>query len=284
MSLEAPPPAQAPRIHVVHATAPGCSWSWGYEGAFTRLKLVYGDQIGIHVHIGCPYSDFDQWLKDYNMSMDEAIEWLNETTPTMGVPFPTTTKENIPWNVWPATLGALAAMRQGGELGWRYHRALLRMVMVEQQDPVQRDVLLAAAREARLDVARFERDLADEEGLQSDYENQGRDAPPVHVGFYNVVVTDGDRRRVILDHAWEPREIEEAIDFLAGGKLRKQEPTDVLAYLRAHGLTPLVEVRRVFAIDDAAALRAVEDLEKAGQAERVMLAGAPHWRATEGKA
>lgn len=272
-----------PRIAVVHSTAPGCQWSWGYEAVVNRLKMVYGDQIDLTMRIGCPYESWDQWLIDYGMSHEEALKWFDdEVGPTTGVPIAKVSGRMPPPNVMPASLSTIAALHQGEEKGWRYQRALLRMYAVEAKDPSDRPTMLDAAKEAKLDVARFEKDLADQDALRAEYEEQTRRGPPVHVGFYNFVVWDGGNRRVMLDYAFDPREIEGAIDYLSGGTLKKKVPTDIHAYLKHHGLAPLSEVGRVFDFpsgDEAKA--ALEKLEKAGKIERVMLAGAPHWRATQ---
>ncbi len=49
------------RITVVHATAPTCWWSWGYEPVFNRLQLVYGDQINIVIFYAVVYEDIEQY-------------------------------------------------------------------------------------------------------------------------------------------------------------------------------------------------------------------------------
>lgn len=268
------------RIHVVHATAPGCSWSWGYEAVVNRLRMVYGDQIDIDLRLGCPYEDRDQWLKDYEMSAEEAEAWTNdECFPMMGVPMRKFTWADAPPTVLPATLATVAALRQGEEKGWRFNRALMRMQHVEGRDIMDIATPLAAAAEARLDVEKFKHDTEDEKLLE-EYGERAQSGPPVHVGFYNVVVWDGSNRRVQLDYTFDPAEVEAAIDYLARGSLKKKTPTDVHAYLRAHGDTPLVEVARAFAMKPQAAQAELERLEKAGKAERRVLAGAPHWRAT----
>jgi predicted DsbA family dithiol-disulfide isomerase len=273
---------EIPRISVVHSTAPGCQWSWGYEAVVNRLKMVYGDQIDLHIRVGCPYESWDQWLIDYGMSEEEASKWMDEdVAPTTGVPLAKVTDRTPPPNMMPASLSTVAALHQGDEKGWRYQRALVRMYAVEGRDPSARATMLAAAKEAKLDAARLEKDLANEEALRAEYEEQGHRGPPVHVGFYNFIVWDGGNRRVILDYSFDPRDIEGAIDYLSGGTLTKKKPTDIIAYLKHHGLAPLSEVGRVFDFasgEDATV--ALEKLEKAGKLERVQLAGAPHWRAT----
>lgn len=273
--------AHPPRIQVVHATAPGCHWSWGYEAVVNRLRFVYGDQIDLHIRIGCPYESWEQWLVDYGMTEEEAIKWVEEeAAPTMGVAIASLRGRKAPANMMPASLAAVAARRQG-EKSLRFQRALVRMYAVEGKDPSALATIEAAAKEAKLDLAKLKKDLADADALQAEYEAQGQAGPPVHAGFYNVVVWDGGTRRVILDYAFDPLVVEGAIDYLSDGKLAKRAPTDIVAYLREHGLAPLSEVGRVFDMDGPDATRALEAHEKAGRIERVTLAGAPHWRAVE---
>ena len=275
-------PAEAPpRIHVVHATSPVCHWSWGYEAAMNRLRLVYGDQIQLTLRLGCPYEDREQWLVDYGMSAAEAEAWVNEEIAgIMGVPIAPMRWEMQPRSAMPAVLAVQAARRQDEERAWRFHRELVRRFAVEGVDVTQESALLEAARASGLDATRLQRDLAATEALREEYEAQAQRGPPVHVGFYNVVLWDGGNRRVILDHAFDPRDLESAIDWMSGGALRKTPPTDVVGYLREHGLAPLSEIGRVFDFPDArAATEALEALEKAGAIERTMLARAPHWRA-----
>lgn len=270
-----------PVVHVVHATSPGCHWSWGFEAAFNRLRMVYGDQVALHLRIGCPYEDKAQWLVDYGMTEKETEDWINDEMPgIMGVPIARVRWNAQPQSILPASLATLAARRQDETKAWRFNRALLRMFAVEGKDPGARPVIDAALAESGLDAERFARDFADEEALRRELEHQGAQGPPVHVGFYNVVVTDGEKRRVILDYCFDPQEIEAAIDYIAGGRLRKRalDPKDIPGYLREHGLAPLSEIGRVFGLAPEDAPGAVEAHEKAGRIERVMLAGAPHWR------
>lgn len=272
--------ADPPRIQIFHVTAPGCTWSWGYEPVLHRIGELYGDAVDLRLLVGCPYSDFDQWMRDYEMPWDEAMAFMREGADLMGVPMKRDwTRDSFPWNVLPASLAAIAAQRQ--EDGWaarRFLRFLTRRIIVEGQDPARVEVLLDAAREAGLDVERFQRDLADEEGVRHEYEDQGG-APHVPLGFYNLVVTDGAGRTIILDYAFDPKVVEEAIDYLAGGRLPKREPKDVLAFARDMGPTSLAEVARVFAIPEQEALARLEECEKRGALERVTLAAAHHWQA-----
>lgn len=230
------------KIHVVHATAPTCWWSWGYEAVFNRLALVYGDQVAVHVANLCVYEDWNEYKKHYELAdFGEFLSWAKEAEEMMGVPMKVDfTESGMPASCMPATLATLAAYRQGHEKGKRFAREMLRRFVVEGVDVTRDKVLQDAAAVAGLDATRFQRDMKDEGGLRGDLERQGEGAPPLHVGFYNIGITDGHGRTVTLDHQFEPSVVEEAIDFLARGKLKKSEPTDIASYLRQHGLTPLV--------------------------------------------
>jgi len=275
------PHPHAPRIQVVHAAAPTCFWSWGYEAVFNRLRLVYGDQIDLRVLISCVYTDFEEYLKHYELTFPELVTWTEEARDLMGVPLHTDLRrEMFPPSQLPASLAVMAAFRQGEPKGVRFFRALLRRSCVEGQDVTRDDVLLAAAREAGLDETAFRRDYEDRGAREEDLARMGSEWRHLPVGFYNVAVTDGDRRTVILDYAFDPREIEEAVDYLSGGTLKKQRPEDVLGYLREHGPTPLVEIARVFALSPEEAQGRLAELEGEGRAIRTTLAHAPHWQAT----
>ncbi len=266
------------RIAVVHATAPTCWWSWGYEPVFNRLQLVYGDQINIVVFYATVYEDVEQYKKDYELDDAGMVAWAKESAEIMGVPMHTNYRfENMPKNMLPATLAVMAANRQGHEKGHRVYRALLRRSIVEGQDVTSDRIIHEAAKEAGLDEAKFKRNLADQTGLKADLERQGEGAPPVHVGFFNIGVTDEHGRTVYLDQKFEPSVVESAIDYLADGRLKKARPTDVMAYLTAQGLTSLVEVERVFGLSSEKARAELERLEKFGKAKRSTLAGAPFW-------
>ncbi len=274
------PHTHTTKIQVVHAAAPTCFWSWGYEAVFNRLRLVYGDQIDIRVLVSCVYQDFDEYLKHYELSFPELVKWTAEAVEIMGVPLNTDLRrEMFPPSVGPASLAVLAARRQGPEKGARFFRTLMRRSSVEGQDVTKDDVLDAAAREARLDVTAFRRDYADREARENDLAREGGEWRHLPVGFYNVAVTDGDRRTVILDYAFDPSEVGGAIDYLSGGTLTKRTPTDIVGYLRDHGPAPAMEIARVFGLTSADAEKKLAGFEKEGKVNEARLAGAPHWSA-----
>lgn len=274
------PHDHAQRISVVHFTAPTCWWSWGYEPVFNRLKLVYGDQINLVTLYGTVYEDVEEYKKGYELDDAALVAWAKESKEIMGMPMHLNYRfDRMPKNLLPATLAIMAAQRQGHERGHRFYQALLRRNIVEEQDVTEKTTILEAVKEANLDETKFEGDWTDEASLKADLEKQGEGAPSVHVGFYNIAVTDGHGRTVYLDQKFDPSVAEEAIDYLSGQKLKKETPTDVLAYLKANGSTSLVEVERVFSLTSKDALGELERLEKLGKAKRLTLSGSNFWRA-----
>lgn len=86
--------------------------------------------------------------------------------------------EGPEWKLWeqpegyrskglPAFQASLAARRQGEEAFQRFHFALLEAKHAGGQDHGKRETLLDVARQAGLDVERFEQDLADRSELAS---------------------------------------------------------------------------------------------------------------------
>jgi hypothetical protein len=242
------------------------------------LKLVYGDQIRLLTLYGAVYEDVEEYKKGYELDDAGMVAWAKESKEIMGVPMHVNYRfDRMPKNLLPATLAVMAAERQGPGKAHRLCRALLRRNIVEDQDVTNKTTILEAVKEASLDEVKFKRDWADEASLKADLGKQGEGYPPVHVGFYNIAVTDGHGRTVYLDQKFQPSVVEEAIDYLSSGQLKKTRPTDVLAYLQAHGPTSLVEVERVFELPSDETRAELGRLEKLGKARCSTLAGEAFW-------
>lgn len=268
------------RIQVYHSTAPTCFWSWGYEAVFNRLRLVYGDQIDVHIQVACVYDDFQEYLKHYELTFEGMRDSTKEAIGIMGVPLHTDlVRDQFPPSVMPASFAAMAARRQGDVIGARFFRALLRRSCVEGQDVTRDPILLEAAKEAGLNLPRFRKDLANRDGLLADYQNQGDAFYHMPLGFYNVILTDGGDRTVILDHAFDPKIVDDAIDYLSGGTLRRRAPGDIVRYLRDHGPAPTKEIERVFGLTPSSAGVKLRRLASGGKVRSSRLARAAHWSA-----
>lgn len=214
------------------------------------------------------------------MSWDEYGSWQREAVEIMGVPLAPVPQKKMPQNMMPASYAAMAANLQGAERGARFFRAVLRRFNAEGQDVTREEVLLAAAKEAGLDLAKFQRAVKDAGARQKDMEQQGRGFPHLPMGYYNLAITDGQGRTVLIDHAFDPSRVEGAIDYLGGAKLKKTVPSDIIGYLRAHGPAPAGEIAHVMAWSAAEAEAKLAGLAGKGQAEKVQFAAGPHWQAT----
>jgi len=271
--------AEPATVTIYHATAPTCWWSWGYEGTLNRIRALYGDQVDVRLLIGCVYEDVAEYLKENEMSWDEYMTWQREAVELMGVPLAPVPQKEMPKNMMPASYAATAANQQGAERGARFFRALLRRFNAEGQDVTRDEVLLAAAKEAGLDLAKFRRAVREKGARQKDMEHQGHGFPHLPMGYYNLAITDGQGRTVLIDHAFDPSLVEGAIDYLSGGKLKKTELPDILEYLRAHGPAPAGEMAHVMAWSLAETERKLAALASKGRVEKVQLAAGPHWQA-----
>ena len=272
-------------IVVLHATAPTCWWSWGYEAVINRLRMVYGDQIRIRTWTSFVYDDFDQHMKHYGMSWKDFLGWTKEGSEIMNIPLELNPKRNFfPKSVLPATIAVFAAKKQGAEKSERLAREFLRMFNVELKDVSKDKIIFEAAETSGLDMKKFKKDFSDKDARLKEMNEEQKTRPhELPIFFYNMIIADNERKYINIDNAFEPKEVEAAIDYLSGGKLKKEliHENDVPKYLKAHGFAPLMEIARVFNMSPERAREVLATLEKQGVAERKMLAGAPHWKAKE---
>ena len=159
-------------------------------------------------------------------------------------------------------------------------RAILRMFVVEGKDVTRQEILLTAARESGLDGRQFSRDSDDVKARKEEYDKQGEGFPHVPLGFYNLAVTDGGGRTVLLDNAFDPSLAEGAIDYLSGGTLTKKKPVNITDYVREHGLAPSIEIARVFGMKQSAAGKKLEELRGKGKVEKKVISGVVLWQAS----
>lgn len=274
--------ADSNKILVLHATAPTCWWSWGYEAVINRLRMVYGDQISIKIWTAFVYDDFDEHLKHFDMSWKDFLNWTKEGVDIMKIPLELNPpKSFFPKTVVPATIAVFAAMKQGDKKAGRLSREFLRMFNVELKDVSKDKIIFEAAETAGLDMQKFKKDFADKNSRIREFEEQQQTLPhglPIY--FYNMIIADGKKKYVNIDHAFEPKEVEAAIDYISGGKLKKNpvNSNDIPKYLQQHGLAPTMEIARVFDLTPKEAEQKLAAWEEKEKIEKKILAGAPHWK------
>lgn len=258
----------APHVEVVHATSPLCNWSWGYESVLRRLQLVYGDQVDFTVGVAVPYTDRAKWLEDYGMTKEEAVAFNNEIVDSGGVPMLRLKDyDALPDSCLPACLAVKAAgLVSGPEAERRLTRALMFAAFVEGRDTAQEDVLVDVITKQGLDAKAL---LKAVEG--GDAENAlGEDGARLGHGanFFSILVRDGHGTTVMLEQAYDPARIESAIDWMLPG-VKKNKPTDVAAYVKSDGPVHAAELARVFALDEPAALKRLEEGAAKGEYRKV---------------
>jgi hypothetical protein len=198
--------------------------------------------------VGTVYDNLPEWLKNYGLTEESWIEWAKESSKVMGIPIRTSyTAKDEPRSVLPATYAILAAQEQGDrKKASRFMRELLRLFVVEGRDVTEGNLLLSAVKESGLESKKFSEDFENKQALKSNLEHQGHGCPQLPLGFYNLVLSDGEDRTVLLDNAFDPKIVEGAIDYLSDNKLVKSSPRiGFEEYLTDHGAAPLVELIRV---------------------------------------
>jgi len=176
----------------------------------------------IYYDFGCPY-------------VYAATRWLHNVEEARGEPLPirwrafpleqVNSGEGPEWKLWEqpegyrsrglaAFLAASAARDQGDEAAWRFHRALIEAKHEAGKDHGKRETIEAAAREAGLDMDRFEtasRDRSRLAAIGEDYE-AGKGTLNVF-GTPTFVFPDGQAAYLKLDRNAIPAG-QAAVDFL----------------------------------------------------------------------
>lgn len=272
-----------PKVQVVHLTSPLCHWSWGYEPIVNRLRMRYGKQIDIIVGQALPYTDRAQWLKDYEMNAEEAIQWArDDILPRIGMPVLLPSSwDGMPESTLPPAIAAkCAGIVHGPDAERHLSRALMHAAFVEGLDTSQDKVIADVVDALGLDNDR----MAEVAGTEAPGNALGEDAARCGHGanFYSLLVRDPKTDTVVtLPHAYDAKRVEDAVAYLSGGKAKpKPLKADVVAYAKENGPVPLIEFQKVFALPAPKAKTLVAKAEKAGKLERVTYRGvkAPFWK------
>jgi hypothetical protein len=105
----------------------------------------------------------------------------------------------------------------------------------------------------------------------------GQSMHALGLSFFSLQCRDFEGRTVILEYAFDGAKVEEALEWLARGKLRKHSLPTPDDYALQHAPVSLRELQEVFRLDPAKAKQAMEPLEKAGKLTRREVHGHPFW-------
>jgi predicted DsbA family dithiol-disulfide isomerase len=196
-----------PHVEVTYYTDPLCSWSWGFEGVWRRLRYELADGIAWRYVLGGLLSDwqsFNDPIHSVHRPSQMGPLWY-EVRHLTGMPVDDKIwMVDPPASSYPACVAVKAAERQGGAAGEACLRRLREAVMLERRNVARREVLvelfeeLAADPRRGLDPDRFRRELRSEEALAA-FREDLKDASYRSVGRFPAFVLRGaDDAAVVL--------------------------------------------------------------------------------------
>lgn len=170
-ALQAGPAADdgaGPAVEAVYFTDPLCSWSWGFEPQWRRLRYEYGGQLAWRTRMGGLIPGWDRFSDPINavsrpLQMGPVCVEVRHRT---GQPLDDRLwVENPPASSFPACLAVKAAGLQSPEAGERLLRRIREAAMLGRRNVGETEVLFDLAHEvgeqapAVFDASRFAADF-----------------------------------------------------------------------------------------------------------------------------
>lgn len=236
-------------VDVVHFADPWCWWSWGLEPILNRLKEVYGDQINVIYKMGGITDDVPEWRKEYSVLEDDALRaWVAESASLTGMPADSEyyLKSGVK-TTWPAGIAFKAAQLQGEEAAERFLRRLMEVFALEARNLSTDESLSKQAKEVGLDPVRLGRDIRSGKAKSLFEHDKGE----MNVSFLTLLyVNRRTGKGSAVSNSFESKEHQTALEKVAGVKLERRVPVDILEYFERHeGATIFPkEVSEVFGI------------------------------------
>lgn len=264
------------RIRVLHGASPFCHWSFGYEPVLERLRLLYGAQIKVNAYWVPVYDSWKQHLENYELDDAGMRAWVDEMDALIGLPANRAFIDDPAESCVPGTLVVHAAEAVKPGAGERVARAILTALYLEGTNFDDHDKVLKLAEQAGAPRKQVEAALQDGRA-EAALGQEAQDYHSLGLNFYALQARDFEGRTVTIDHAFDAAKMEEAVEWLARGKLRKHALPPVDQYVARRAPVTLFEVQRVFRLDAAQALKAAQPAEKAGKVTRRDLGGHAVW-------
>jgi predicted DsbA family dithiol-disulfide isomerase len=273
-------------IAVTYYTDPLCPWSWAFEPQWRRLRAEFGDRLARRHVMGGMIADwrsFHDPINGVHNPAQMAVQWYEARRMT-GMPLDERIwHESPPSSSYPACLAVKAAGRQGPDAADSYLRRLREAVMVDRRDVARGEVLLAIADELAddrptglaFDADRFRDDLVAPEVAEAFHEDLREVSYRAIRRFPTLVFRAGDGPEIALVGHRPYAIIRSVLDRLAPGLTPAPAEADAVAYVRRWGRAHAREVAEALGLEDAAALRSLEDAAAAGALGREE--SAPGW-------
>lgn len=271
---------QAAIVEIDYYTDPVCSWCWATEPTLKRLKEEYGDQVHITYKMGGlleSWHVFYDGLNDIGRADQVAPHWV-DVSRRSGMPIDEKIwLEDPPDSTYPASIAVKAAQRQGEASGEGYLRRVREMGLSERKNIERREVLIQAAQDVGLDVARFVQDL-DDSATERAFREEMADARAQGIsGFPTLVFRNRHGEALVLGGYRSYHTYELVLNRLAAGQLARHQPTDIAAFVARYGHVASQEVATVFRLSRDEAEQSLAELEVAGRVRRVAVANGLFW-------
>ncbi|HEV8360763.1 MAG TPA: hypothetical protein VGR28_09950 [Candidatus Thermoplasmatota archaeon] len=267
------------RLRVLHGASPFCWWTYGYEGVLNRLRLVYGDQIKVNTYQIPVYQDLEEHNKSYGTDDPKVMaEWKAEAEQFMGLPIRPEAVAKLPKTCVPGTLAVSAAEICQPGAGEKLARWIGFLVNVDPQGRDMDDEATYLKLAELLGLPRKPVEQALEDGrAEARVREEMQSMHALGLNFFALQARDFEGRTVIIEYAFDSAKMEEALEWLSRGKLRKHalpSPTD---YIVQHAPVSMREVREVFRLDEAKVLAAAQAAERGGKVVRKEYQGHTFW-------
>lgn len=271
VAASSPDQAASAPLRAIYYTDPLCSWSWGFEPQWRRLRYELGAQIQWRYRMGGMIADWQHYsdpLNDVSRPVQMGPQWF-QVRELSGMPIEERIWfEDPPSSSYPACIAVKAAAQQGAHQGERYLRRVREAVMVERRNVALRQCLLDLAHDLAntaeqqadaLDVARFTQALSGEEAL-AEFRSDLQDTRYRDIGRFPTLALLNQTGSGIMLVGYRP------YDALRGALTRwmpdlapVRQATDAVAYARYWGRITLREVMEALEQERAQVEQALQE-------------------------
>lgn len=264
-------------------TDPICSWSWGNEPNYRKLRVEYGGQIEWRHRIGCLYEKWSEEFYDplydiHGGNAEEVMKHQDEVARETEQPIDTRVwRDHPPPSSVPLCIAAKAVGFQGWDLEDKFIRRMREAILTENRVLADlRDLLELAAEIPDMDFQRLDKDIysdAAKQACREDWETTRKPVPEardtkvteghLRYSFPALLLTNREGKYRLLDGSDPYRHYVRAIEDLESDLVR-YPPPEVETFVGQFGRVTTKETSVVCDISMKAAETALERLVSAG--------------------
>lgn len=274
------PAAAARPVRILYFTDPICSSCWGVEPQLRRLKLEYGHLLEIDYRMGGLLPDWSYNSGGISKPSDVAHHW-DEVSLHYRMP--------IDGDVWledpldssyPPSIAFKAAQMQDPGKAVAFLRILREDLFLGKRNITRWEHVERAARQAGLDPVRLRKDYDGEAAALFREDLALAKAMGVR-GFPTFFFRDAEGRTEVV-YGFRPyAAFEQALKKLLPGAVPEAYARDWRSLFAKYPTLALREYAELADLAPEAALAALEDLEKAGELDRISCKNGHLWRRTQ---